>query len=378
MKMKFEFIDSIRGVAILMVILVHVALSVKTESPVVRNLAAYGQMGVQLFFVASAYTLTHSWLKRLDEPNRLRNFAIRRFFRIAPVYYLGIALYCGVSVFENYYMNGTLAPEESYSGINILVNLLFLNGFYPPANNTIVPGGWSIGTEMAFYVVFPLLMQLVYLRGKKGRFWYWLSPCIGLFVAHLLLAGIYLLTGGWVQNNNFYYFSIVNQLPVFLLGISFYFLQVQAAWPVRSARANLMLFLLFSALSGWAWQSPLLFSLIPFVAGISFLFLIKFFELAPAANGRWLQEVGKASYSIYLFHFLFALKAVPLISHLFPVEERLGGDVALCIYYVLTVVFSFGMAKISERFIERRFIYIGRQIIGNNDGNEYVFTPTAG
>jgi peptidoglycan/LPS O-acetylase OafA/YrhL len=56
----------------------------------VRALADQGARGVQLFFVASAMTLCMSWHSRNDGA---LPFYIRRFFRIAPMYYLSIPLF---------------------------------------------------------------------------------------------------------------------------------------------------------------------------------------------------------------------------------------------------------------------------------------------
>lgn len=58
------WIDALRGLAILMVLANHVALVVPGLSAPLEMLARFGQMGVQLFFVASAYTLCLSWQQR--------------------------------------------------------------------------------------------------------------------------------------------------------------------------------------------------------------------------------------------------------------------------------------------------------------------------
>lgn len=82
---KLEHIDALRGVAILMVMLVHVSQKISGLSSKIILLSGYGQMGVQLFFVISAYTLWLSSAKRKDEQNKLLNYFIRRVFRIAPL-----------------------------------------------------------------------------------------------------------------------------------------------------------------------------------------------------------------------------------------------------------------------------------------------------
>src|SRR5437870_5372237 len=86
------FIDVLRGIAILMVVVVHTSLSVPALSPKIRNVAAFGQMGVQLFFLVSAYTLARSLTLRSDESSGLARYFIRRWFRIAPLYLCAIPL----------------------------------------------------------------------------------------------------------------------------------------------------------------------------------------------------------------------------------------------------------------------------------------------
>ena len=79
------WIDALRGLAILMVLANHVALVIPGLSAPVLALARFGQMGVQLFFVASAFTLCLSWQQRRhDEPLPVQRFLLRRVFRRGP------------------------------------------------------------------------------------------------------------------------------------------------------------------------------------------------------------------------------------------------------------------------------------------------------
>ena len=87
---KFEYIDLLRGLAILGVIAVHSQEQIPTLFQLTSSIFNYGQLGVQLFFVASALTLCLSMTERKEATPV--NFYIRRFFRIAPLYYFGIVL----------------------------------------------------------------------------------------------------------------------------------------------------------------------------------------------------------------------------------------------------------------------------------------------
>ena len=139
---KLEFVDRMRGAAILLVIAVH--FTQVFSDPLVRAAGSVGQVGVQLFFVASAFTLCRSADQRgaagrAAEAHPLRNFYIRRLLRIAPLYWLALAIYT---------LRGVLRGETLFfTPLNIGANALFVHGLVPSANNTIVPGGWSIGAR---------------------------------------------------------------------------------------------------------------------------------------------------------------------------------------------------------------------------------------
>src|SRR5579871_675598 len=138
---KYDYIDAMRGIAILMVLTVHSGQQFPLSEPA-RTISAMGQLGVQLFFVASALTLCLSWTSREDETERVPKFLIRRYFRIAPMYYAGTLVYFLNNVVRSH--STVHAALQDYTPLNVLANVFFVHGLVPSANNTIVPGGWSI------------------------------------------------------------------------------------------------------------------------------------------------------------------------------------------------------------------------------------------
>ncbi len=124
---KLAYIDVLRGIAILMVMLIHTSLPVNGLSTFVGYVDRYGQMGVQLFFVASAYTLCHSFVGRANEPRPLSSFFIRRFFRIAPLYYFGIVTYCLLEPVIHI-LSIIQLPISEYNFGSIRANILFIHG----------------------------------------------------------------------------------------------------------------------------------------------------------------------------------------------------------------------------------------------------------
>src|SRR4030088_3596129 len=91
---KYNWIDFGRGIAILLVIMVHTGQSF-ASSNLLRSFTESGMMGVQLFFILSAITLFNSYNNRYEKDGTDRNkyFFIRRFFRIAPLYYFFAVFY---------------------------------------------------------------------------------------------------------------------------------------------------------------------------------------------------------------------------------------------------------------------------------------------
>jgi len=369
--MKYGYIDSIRGVAILLVILVHTSQSLELESSALMLISEYGQMGVQLFFVASGFTMCLSFSRRRNESMPVLAFYIRRFFRIAPMYYLGIIGYCVFRTLLAYIENGqVIIPDgqlmipDQYTPMNILANTLFLHGVYAPANNNIVPGGWSIGTEMLFYLVFPMLMLLFFKR-LKSSLALTISFPIAVFLLVIFIENV--LPGFSVQNNSFEYFSILNQFPVFAVGIALFFLL--ESYEKYMLRLNIvfifLLFVIFSFFSfyvGWIEKFDSSFIFLPFLSGISFLFLVELFRRVDKLNLGLLINIGQRSYSMYLVHFVFAHQVSGfLYKHV--LSKFLGSEVSLPLTYLITVGASYIIAGYTYKYIEVYFIKLGSSLV---------------
>lgn len=129
-------VNIFRGIAMLMILIVHSVL--EFELPLfIKEIAGFGQMGCQFFFLLSAFCLCLSWEKRSDRPLL---FYKKRVCSIAPGYWLTIA----ISVFLNqlsqlFFHHGTIYSniKPLYVALNtMLVHGMARNG----ANNQVVRG----------------------------------------------------------------------------------------------------------------------------------------------------------------------------------------------------------------------------------------------
>lgn len=102
----------------------------------------FGTYGVYGFFMLSGFALDHVYRNRLD----LRSFVVARITRLAPLWLPVVLL--------------SAAPFDRTDPIRLGLNLTGLFGFVNPAVTSHVDGGWSIGIEVVFYFLFPLLTSL--------------------------------------------------------------------------------------------------------------------------------------------------------------------------------------------------------------------------
>lgn len=336
---RLASLDSLRGVAVLMVVAFHCTMAFPPPDAL-RAVAGLGHMGVQLFFIVSAITMAMMWDARADEPARVGSFYIRRVCRIAPMYWLALVAYEGAD---------RLMGAQGHDWEPIVLNLLLLHALSPLAINSVVPGGWSIGVEMLFYALFPLLVA----RGTTAM------GMLGWAFGSYLLLGV---AASWVALQAmdlpplFVFYSLLTQFPVFPLGLAVYAFAVKGdAVRWRMAVALVAAWLLVAVVG----DQFLLHETRPF-------FWIQVFALAGFAawavrRGHGLPAlawVGSLSYSIYLLHF----GVIDVVFWLWPEALRAGAlsyGLGLAIVLVLTSL----LAAISRATLERWSIRAGAHLV---------------
>ena len=326
---RIESLDSCRGIAILIVIAFHVSVPYKPAAWL-GQVATLGNLGVQLFFLVSAVTMCMMWNQRKNEARRTLKFYIRRYLRIAPLFWFAIGLYTFA-----WHMWPDIDVLREFSWRQIAVTALFVHTFFPDAINWVVPGGWSIGIEMGFYAVFPLLALM-----PKDRL-----PLIA-FVAYIILGIIATAIAehfGIGENYpGFLYYSFLTQLPIFPIGMFVYSItHREVTFSARSIGMWVALWLCIAALTKFAfqWDSRPLFWLEVMVLAAAVGSSIRW-NLAT----KWLAYVGRLSYSMYLFHFA--------VLHFF-LERNFGDHWPYFIGLAATLAITIAIAAASQATAER-------------------------
>jgi peptidoglycan/LPS O-acetylase OafA/YrhL len=352
---KYAYIDMMRGIAVLMVVLVHVFndFGSKWVPKNIGKIFIAGHFGVQLFFLASAFTIFNSYYSRYgkeESPNQ--NFFVRRFFRIAPLYYLAIIYYLWQNgIGPNFWSGGQPITVKG-----ILLNVFFLHGFSPYYINSVVPGGWSIGVEMLFYLLVPLIFMFVKNTNKAVFF---LSGVITFkFIADKLAYKLLAVPDFFIFEE-YLKFYLPYQLPVFAIGIIFYY------WIARGD----------TKISIWAWLSLIVLVAADIVThklhvtesiAVSAIFVgvALLLKRGTHANffSRVIAHIGHVSYSVYLSHFA----VIYCIVNYLHLPEKWGAINSygwLTLWYLVVLALAVGVANITTKYIESPMQKLGNKLI---------------
>jgi peptidoglycan/LPS O-acetylase OafA/YrhL len=156
---RIATIDGLRGIAILLVVWFHLwqiswlSAVIPFVNVSLQPAAETGFLGVALFFFISGFVLlvpyAQAHLAGKPAPT-LRHFAGRRFFKIVPSYVLAIAVLIAIG-YQTY-------PSFAAGARDVALHLLFVHDWFMASNETIAGAMWSLGVEIQFYVLFPLLV----------------------------------------------------------------------------------------------------------------------------------------------------------------------------------------------------------------------------
>lgn len=311
-----------------------------------------GMYGVQTFFTVSAATLMIASARRKDLD--ILPFAIRRVARIAPLYFVGMVFYL---------MTPVMLDQRHHPG-GILLNIFFVHGFVPSFQNNIVPGGWSIGCEMAFYALFPLLFRVI---SDQRRAFGFVAITWAIDILLLILGR----TRGWSMESSVgLFYHPVFQMPSFATGIAVYHLtknrlhdEERERWPFHlSTFAGLVGMIAFYSVSHHhAWALPPVSLCVGlFVYGCL---------MAPP---WWLVRapmvrLGLISFSMYIWHFavMFGLLGhLPIAGiHLPGQGSPVTSPGLMLMAFVLTLAISWPLSELSRRWIELPGMELGRTLI---------------
>jgi peptidoglycan/LPS O-acetylase OafA/YrhL len=173
-------LDSIRGVALVLVVLAHLWIIWPTWT-FHSDFSDGGFLGADLFFVLSGFLITGLLLDEEARTGRvrLRSFYWRRALRILPPLWFYLAAHAVYSSVAGYPPLGHRSDEVA----SVLAAALFhmnWRALWDPNGTTDLSPMWTLAIEVQFYLVWPLVIVLC--AGLRRHAWTVISVIGGLFV----------------------------------------------------------------------------------------------------------------------------------------------------------------------------------------------------
>lgn len=319
---RLNHVESIRALAALCVALFHFTnipyqngYLVKSEK--IRNFFAYGEQGVEMFYIISGFVITYSLLRKDYVIADYFKYVLKRIIRIFPPYFLTIAGIIGMGFLLNRFI--WYQPYGVNEG-EVLANLFFVVDLFPEYNwiNEIFV---TLKVEFQFYFLIGLIIPVI--KTIRWRF--------------IVFALLFLLTAYLTFGHN----TVFQSAPYFLIGMICYF-AFDRKWDIYLiSLLSLILFILFNY-----------YMLQDFVVAVVTISLIQILS----SSTIFLNYTGKISYSLYLIHGLTGGWFLYFVSdYTFAYDHPI-------IIITLAILFSWFFASVMYEIVEKPTLWISSKV----------------
>lgn len=348
-------IHGLRGVAALAVVFYHLIHIGGIKPPdVFQFIGRDFGFSVHLFFIISAFSLMYSTEPSINKKNWISEYFIKRLFRIAPLFYFMIIF----EIIRQIISTGGIVTDLN----SILLEMTFTFGFVPFSD--FIWGGWSVGVEMIFYTIFPVLLLTI----RTCRLALVLLV-LSIIISYLIRSALHTQYITTIPQTkwDWSYFAFASNMCFFAMGIFAYKMSCLYKESITSIRiislfavmtiVGLMFFDTGKYFGSGRWDIV--------IWGLGLMALCIWQSVSPGffiAN-RIFEHLGERSFSIYLLHpvIIFFSK-----QHTVRIYELLVPYIGLNAFFVcavLIIVTVLMFAEFTYRLIEVPGIGFGRKLI---------------
>ena len=350
-------LDNLRALAIIMVFLFHYHKWFPHPAwfPDVLKL---GWTGVDLFFVLSGFLISSQLFAQIKKEGSfsMKDFYIKRFFRILPVYYFVVALYFIFPVLSGTQLLPPLWKFLTFTQ-NFAANLETHSAF------GVV---WSLCVEEHFYLVLPVTLLLLLKNGwyKKAGILLLLLFLAGFLIRFYSYYNIYLPQTNGIINGSLWvstiYYPTYCRLDGLLAGVSIAALYnyLPSVFFRLSKYANTFIAagVLLLAIAYFTFENPFSFgsSIIWFpLVSVCFGCMVLGAVMPASFLYKWksalLSLIAKLSYSLYLVH----MGTILLVQKIF---FAWGIEKESIWMFVLSIIFCILISLVLYYSIEKPFM----------------------
>ncbi len=343
-------IQGIRALAVLAVMFNHASLGPLPG----------GYVGVDVFFVVSGFLITQLLLREGHRSFRvsLAGFYARRARRILPAASLVLVSTVLFSVLTLSYLDSIQVAKDAVWSALFAANINFgvqgADYFSQDAGTSPLQHYWSLAVEEQFYVVWPLLISLAFMIGRRRK----ARPSYSLKIVLLMVLSLAAVSLAWsiyltATSPGAAYFSTSARAWELAIGsaVAVAVHQGRTLGPkhVREITATLGLVAIATAVFTFddGVALPGYAALLPVLGAAGLLWSGAFGSATWVAKGlsvRPLREIGDWSFSLYLWHWpLLILPRMWLERELVPLETA------------FQILVTFALAHFTYRYVETPF-----------------------
>ena len=370
MTRRIPELDGVRGIAILLIIVVHFGDYTQTNQNVseqaVRAVMGFGWTGVDLFFVLSGCLITGILLDAKSSPTYFRSFYARRALRILPLYYAAVALFFFFALPLAHALHrglGIHSSEQTWFWFYLANWRIGFNEYaVEPLSHF-----WSLAIEEQFYLVWPVVVLLV----SELRLVY---VCAGVIAGALVLRSLPPMLALHAQYPELLYSLTPFRIDALAFGALVTLVARRETWRQRA-----QLWLPAAFVAGIAAIASVMIaarSVRPFSTpmgrfGFSAVDLtcacIVYYALTKTASPdpitrllrtAPLRSLGKYSYAIYVIHWPISLYLTDLFQARF---QRVGALPAAFLCIAAGLIISYFLALISWNLFEKHFLQLQKR-----------------
>lgn len=353
MTKRIQELESIRGIAALLVVFDHIPYWHPSVYPTV---ARCGILMVDLFFVLSGFLIYRIYGMRLQTGGDLLRFQFLRFGRLYPVHLVFLLVFAAIE-WAKYYAarNGFSLPNArpfEFNNWNAFVEHLFLTQAFGSQFSSFNSAAWSISVEFYIYLLFALIAVAL---GRRQNF------------AFVSIAGVSMLIMVFFPGATS---PVARGLGGFFTGCCVAMVpteQRRSPWCLAAAITSLLAFL--GLVSDPRYDSA--------IYPLSALLIFSIVACRESVIQRWLRWrvpvfLGLISYSLYMAHgavIWFGNQFIRLILH--RPDVLVSGKMTPQVYGIeaaaavlLIVAASVLVSHLTYHFVEKPFRQRSRSVVG--------------
>jgi peptidoglycan/LPS O-acetylase OafA/YrhL len=360
---KIFFLDALRGIFCLVVILYH--LNEVLDSILINNfIVKNGLIVVDFFFLISGFVISYNYSNKISSLENLLKFQLKRFIRLYPLHLVMLGIFSLVEIIKLFfYIRTGITPNHLIFSTNnietFIINIFLLQGFI--LNSTFNTPSWSISQE--FYIYFIYGLTAYFVKDKKKIF----------VIFFLILVSSYFFMQKYELQKETNIYGSIRCIFCFFLGASLSIIKKNMRTSINIFFSNIINLLILSLIFLSIFNELYLPTVLLFAIFIITNLCSKRNIILDILNKKVFIFLGSISYGIYMIHFLVIYITIQSMRFYIYNSQKnlifkqieiknyisvLEGNFLLAFIIVTTIILSY----LSKIYLESYFKFIGNKI----------------